>query len=265
MVEFTETAQEDDSSQPADRPTGRRRERSLIEFPYTDLERSVELARTLLTEGGQAKIEITQLAVAMNQSSSGGTFRGRLSAGKMFGLVDSEQGQVWLTPLGLQITDEREFAAASAEAFLNVPLYKAMYERYKGYALPPPAALERQMESLGVPPKQKERARQAFSSSANFAGYIAQNGRFIQPVPAKDLTPDENDPASKNHLGGGGGGGDEDPPPLNSNRKPLEYELVDLLQDKGVDDVHREAIWTLVRFLAERKRDEQDKDRATDG
>jgi len=35
-----------------------------------------------------------------------------------------------------------------------------------GNALPPPPAIERQMEQRGVSPKQKERARQTFMKSA---------------------------------------------------------------------------------------------------
>lgn len=201
----------------------RKRERSLIEFPYSDLERSVELARILHREGGQARIEQTQLAVAMDQSATGGTFRGRLGAAKMFGLIGTEMGKVWLEPLGLRaIDDGPASAAALSEAFLNIPLYSAMYERYKGYALPPPAAIERQMESLGVPPKQKERARQAFQSSATFANFIAPNGRFSQPslaaaAPAPDETPRKEETKR--------GGDDGLPPDLHPFIRGLLSEL----------------------------------------
>ena len=57
-----------------------------------------------------------------------------------------------------------------------------MYDQYKGNALPPPPAIERQMEELGVSPKQKERARQTFMKSAQYAGFIdPANGRFVKP------------------------------------------------------------------------------------
>lgn len=186
----------------------RKRARSQIGFPYSDEERAVDMASVLLREGGQAKIEVVQLAAAMNQSASGGTFRGQLGAARMFGLVETDQGHVWLTPLGLRATDEQSASAAKAEAFLNIPLYRAMYDRYQGFALPPAAAIERQMESLGVPPKQKERARQAFASSAQYAGYISPNGRFVKPTlqgaPVKE---EAAAPAPDTPSGGGGGGG----------------------------------------------------------
>lgn len=241
---------------------GRKRDRSQIEFPYSDLERAVELVAVLLREGGQAKIDQTQLAVAMDQSATGGTFRGRLGAARMFGLVETEQGRAGLTALGLQMTDEQSAPAARAEAFLNIPLYKAMFDRYQGYALPPAAAIERQMESLGVPPKQKERARQAFSASAQYAGYIASNGRFSKPTLAARVKEDQ--PADETSGGGpgsggggggrgGGGGSEQEVPPRVVEAKALEYQLIDLMTEPDIDDNVKQSIWALVQYLTARK------------
>ena len=66
------------------------------------------------------------------------------------------------------------------EAFLNVELFRAMYDQHKAGILPPPAAIERQMEQLGVSPQQKERARQTFMKSAQYAEIIASaTGKFL--------------------------------------------------------------------------------------
>ena len=190
--------------------TGRKRDRTLIEFPYTDLNRSEELATALAQAGGKVWIEQTQLAVAMDMSSGGGTFRGRLSAAKMFGFIETEAGKVRLSDLGLHLLDETTQRAAKVEAFLKVPLYKAMYDSYNGFALPPAAAIERQMQSLGVPPKQAERARQAFASSAQAAGYIASNGRFskptLAPVPAREEASEDREAEAGGGNGGAAGG-----------------------------------------------------------
>jgi hypothetical protein len=44
----------------------------------------------------------------------------------------------------------------------------------------PPPAIERQVVDLGVSPKQKERARQTFMKSTQYAGFIdASTGRFV--------------------------------------------------------------------------------------
>ncbi|CDX23598.1 hypothetical protein MPLB_300004 [Mesorhizobium sp. ORS 3324] len=253
----------DDTAVSATAP-GRKRDRSQIEFPYSDLERSIEMAAVLLREGGQAKIDLTQLAVAMDQSATGGTFRGRLGAARMFGLLETDAGKVGLTQLGLQATDEHSAAAAKAEAFLKIPLYKAMFDRYQGYALPPAAAIERQMESLGVPPKQKERARQAFSASAQYAGYIAANGRFSKPTFA-GVRAKEESPAEHVDTGGGGGGGgssggsggaggsESSGQQRAEQGKALEYQLIDLMTEPDIDDNVKQSIWALVQYLTARK------------
>lgn len=179
-----------------------------IQFPYSDLERAEDFCRALLEIAGRAEAEQTQLAVKLDMSANGGTFRGRLSAAKMFGLVATPTGKVRLTELGRQILEADTRAAARAAAFLKIELYAAMYDRYNGYALPPAAAIERQMEELGVPPKQKERARQAFASSAQRAGFISSTGRFSKPVlAAPEINDDIEDIEAETSSGGGGGGG----------------------------------------------------------
>jgi hypothetical protein len=185
-----------------------KRERSKIGFVYNDLEGALDLARTLQTRAGTS-CEVKQLASWMNQSSEGGTFRSILGAARTFGLIETQQGSVMLTVLGREALDEARRVNALAEAFLKVPLHQAMYGQYEGFALPPPAAIERQMETLGVPTKQKERARQTFTKSAQFAGYIdPQTGRFIKPATAvAPPAPTVNDP--KKNTGGGNGGDDQ--------------------------------------------------------
>lgn len=84
-------------------------------------------------------------------------------------------------------------------------------DQFKGNMLPPPPAIERQIEQLGVSPKQKERARQTFMKSAQYAGFIdASTGRFVKPgIPQKDEVSRPQDLARST-----GGGGDEPPSPI---------------------------------------------------
>jgi hypothetical protein len=250
MGDQTELDQEKDQLDPSEISTGRKRERSLIEFPYTDLERTVELARALHATGGQAKIDLTQLAVAMNQSAMSGTFRAKLSAAKMFGLINVEQRTVSLTSLGLEIIDETASGPARVEAFLRVALYKEMFDRYNGYALPPPAAIERQMETLGVPRKQKERARQVFSTSATDAGFIAQNGRFSKPAapPSRTSEGSNDDGSGQGGSGGGGRDGGTGQDDKTINRLPSGVLLAHL-DPNQMDEAQQEAVWTLLKYF----------------
>jgi hypothetical protein len=232
--------------------TGRKRDRTLIEFPYTDISRAEDLTEKLSQAGGKVWIDQTQLAVAMDMSAGGGTFRSRLSAAKMFGFVETEGGKVRLSSLGIELLDENTARAAKVEAFLRVPLYKRMFESYNGFALPPAAAIERQMTNLGVPPKQAERARQAFASSAQAAGYIASNGRFSKPMVTPVEAKEEEGPETGGN-GGGGGGGRQPPrdPPV--TEKALEYKLVDLMSEALDKPEVMQAIITVVTFLKARE------------
>jgi hypothetical protein len=184
-----------------------KRGRSKISFVYNDLEAAIGLATTLNSRAGTT-CSTKQLATWMNQSVDGGTFRSIVGAAKTFGLIETGQGSISLTSLGLHALDAARRPAALAEAFLKVPLHLAMYEQYEGHALPPPAAIERQMETLGVPPKQKERARQTFSKSATFAGFIdPPTGRFVRPATDTPPVPNDRDRKPKPPGGGGGDGG----------------------------------------------------------
>ena len=149
----------------------------------------------------------------MNQTAAGGTFRSMLGAARSFGLVETQHGGfVSMTRLGRNVLDDAERSNALAEAFLNVPLHAKMYEQYQGNALPPPAAVERHMEGLGVPPKQKERARQTFTKSARFAGFIdSSTERFIRPATAPDLPAASASELPKGGGDGNGGGLNLDP------------------------------------------------------
>jgi hypothetical protein len=187
---------------------GKKRFRSEIEFPYSDLESAVELAQTIHDKAGSS-CELEELAAWMGQTASGGTFRTRVGAARMFGLIETGQGRVTLTQAGRDALEgsggER---AARISAFLSVELFGVMYDQYKGNALPPPPAIERQMEQLGVSPKQKERARQTFMKSAQYAGFIdSSTGRFVKPGIAQREEVPREDRKPEHERGGNGGNG----------------------------------------------------------
>lgn len=202
----------------------KKRFRSEIEFPYADLESAVELAQTIHEKAGSS-CENEELAAWMGQSATGGTFRTRLGAARMFGLIDRSEGRAALTQLGRDsLANSGKERAARIEAFLNVELFAAMYEQFKGHALPPPPAIERQMEQLGVSPKQKERARQTFMKSAQYAGFIdASSGRFVKPgIAGQDVKADEKQDQSRKRNNSGDG---NEPPDLHPFVQGLLKEL----------------------------------------
>jgi len=188
-------------------------ERSTIEFPYTDLNDAAEVVKAIAANAGTS-CTLDQLAAYLGQTMTSGAFRGRVSNAGTFRLTANKGGEVQLTELGRQIVDPAQEARARADSFMEVPLYKAVFEKYRGYALPPASALEREMMELGVAPKQADKARQAFMRSAKQAGYFAHGeDRLVRPAvgqappgtkPLEPEKPKESETPTKQNGGGGG-------------------------------------------------------------
>jgi hypothetical protein len=188
------------------------------------LDDALELAQTIHSKAGSS-CAVDELAAWMGRSATGETFRSRLGAARFFGLIETNQGRAILTQVGRDALEgSGNERTGRVTAFLNVELFRAMYDQYKGNALPPPPAIERQMEQLGVSPKQKQRARQTFMKSAQSAGFIdATTGRFVKPGISQGDTFAKDD---KSGLGGGDGG---EPPSID----PIIRGLLSRLPKSG--------------------------------
>jgi hypothetical protein len=198
----------------ADAETEAGRGRSTIEFPYGDLEDAEELTQALHSNAGTTST-VEQLAAYMGQAARGGGFRTRITTAKTFGLIDNPRGQVVLTELGSKMVDPKLQSIARVESFLKVPLFAALFNKFKSGVLPPRAALTREIQTLGVIETQADRARQAFERSAERAGFFAHGrDRLVMPVvhAAKSEKPKDEDKTEKpKRSGSGGDGGDFDP------------------------------------------------------
>lgn len=245
---------------PAEGGDDAKREQSTIAFPYLDLDSAVEVARAIYNRGGFGGCSIDELAAEMNQTVSG-AFRLKTGTAKTFDLVSKDgKSGFKLSELGCQIIAADTERVARAEAFMRVPLYAAVYEKYKGHMLPPAKALEREMQSMGVSSKQTDKARQAFERSAKQAGYFESGeDRLVRPraesTPRKDETGSARtadtkkvDPPGGGGSGGAGNGGGRDAPP-----KALEYQLIDLMSEPDIDEPVKQSIWSLVQYLTARK------------
>jgi hypothetical protein len=198
------------------------RERSTIEFPYTDLENAAEVVRGVHNAGGTA-CEFEQLAAELKLEAKGGGFRLRVNGAKSYGLISYERGgRISLTELGRQFIDPQQERAARIGAFLAVPLYLRVYEQFKGGPLPPQAGLERAIEAMGVGAKVKDKARQVMLRSAKYAGFFdAAADRLVKPSVRQELgdrgvqqpppPSEEKKPEGGSGGGGGGGGGQNHP------------------------------------------------------
>ena len=158
------------------------REKSTVVFPYLDLDDSSEVAKAVHEIGG-GECQLEQLAARLKMAVGGGGFRLRLIAAKMYGLLQYSRDAVTLSELGKRLCDPMQEKHAKADAFLNVPLYSQIYDKYKGVTLPQSLGLEQAMVTLGVVTKQKDKARQVFQRSANQAGFFAYGpDRLTLPI-----------------------------------------------------------------------------------
>ena len=193
-----------------------KRERSSIGFPYMTLIEAMEVADAIHGHVGNGSCDDHQLAPWLSVSPRSSGYRLRVSAAKTFGLIDSADKTYKLSPLGKKIVDRAQRGRAKADAFLEVPLFSAVYERFRGAALPPPEALEREFAELGVAKKQTGKARSSFERSAKAAGYFGEGtDRLVRPGFAESNPSPEDvpvDPEKKPKFGGdntgeGRGGG----------------------------------------------------------
>lgn len=210
-------------------PEEKKRDRGTIEFPYNALDSAIEVAKAVHQVGGSS-CQWDQLGAKLDMAADGGSFRQRVMSTRTFGLIGYAGGVVTLTPLGAQINDPEQEQAAKVAAFLAVPLYKKVYDEFKNGTLPGPAGLETAMVTMGVPPKQKSKARQAFTKSANEAGFFSFGSNrlvlpAIKPLPKSDPVKPAKHETVDNGGSSGGGGGGSIPPDLNPFIKGLLAEL----------------------------------------
>jgi hypothetical protein len=187
------------------------RQRSKVAFPYSDLNAAIEVANAIHDKVGNGDCSLQQLSAWMNQSIKSSGFRVQLAASRLFGVIESEGTESYrLTILGRRLMDPVHATKGKADAFLNVPLFKLLYDNHKEGVLPPTAALEREIANLGVAEKQKDRARQVFERSADQAGFF-EHGRNRLVMPAVSIKKEQEHKESGSGHGGGDGGGPDDP------------------------------------------------------
>lgn len=198
-----------DSSESDQGDEGRTRQRSTIAFPYTDFEGAAAVAAAIHGNVGHGTCSAAhQLAPWMNQSPKSSSFRTQLAAARLFGLIESDNAESYrLTSLGTRVVDPAQVRVARAESFLKVPLFAALFEKYKGTVTPPSAALEREIAALGVSEKQKARARQVFESSAEQTGFREQGAnRLVLPAVVVPPPSQHQETAHPRNAGNSGGG-----------------------------------------------------------
>lgn len=234
-IHVAENATQIEDTEDEDGEEGKTRQRSTIGFPYTDADGAVEVAAAIHGNVGHGTCSTAQLAPWMGQSVKSSGFRTQLAAARLFGLIDSDGADSYrLTPLGTKVVDPAQARVAKAESFLRVPLFAALFEKYKSGVTPPSAALEREIVALGVGEKQKARARQVFESSAQQSGFRDHGAnRLVMPAVMVAAPAGNGDKGGGDGSGGGDGGGGGGGSKIELDLDPLLIALLQKIPPQG--------------------------------
>lgn len=180
------------ANQASGNASGKRRQsyvRSQYLFPVYDMNAALEVANKIDTQGAGTLSEAS-LAMALGLSAKSSGFALRVATAKQFGLVERRGGNLHTTELVkgvLRSIGENEKKESLAYAFYNIPLFKAISQRFSGVPLPGDNDLRNLLErEFGV---KRDRIGQAFSTlmnSAKIAGVLqeSQGKVYLLPEPS---------------------------------------------------------------------------------
>lgn len=215
--------------------------RSQYLFPVYDMNVALEVANKAGT------LSEASLAMALGLSAKSSGFALRVATAKQFGLIERRGGNFHTTELAkgvLRSINENEKKKSLAYAFYNIPLFKAISQRFAGVPLPGDNDLRNLLErEFGV---KRDRIGQAFSTlinSAKIAGVLqeSQGKVYLLPEP------------SASTEGGGGERNEEgrhNPPPGKQGNEPVTTTWNVSVDTKDFAGMDAEAIKAAMDGLA---------------
>src|SRR6185312_3207659 len=208
-----------------DPKAGKPRARSGVSFPYWDLDSVTEVARAIHERAGGA-CDTAQLATMLGYSGiSNGSFRTRVSAAKMFGVIeDSDDHRLRVSARGRRIVapvTDADGISARTEAFLAVDLFRRVFDRFNGTTLPEQVGLrnlfanEYQVVPDRIAPTVRillDSAEQAglFQAAGNRSRMAMPLSAGFTPAAPAPIAPPAIEKIEIHRPGGNGGGGGDD-------------------------------------------------------
>ena len=147
-----------------------------MKFPYHDLKMSVSLLKFVPSNLDES-ISVQQLSLASGHSKLNGTIRLKISSAKQFGLIDSNDGQVFQTKLGSAIRMRDQDVALLRTAFFNIEMYQKIVSIFREKDFP--ELIEDQnaiFYGFGLRKSTAQSARIAFLRSADYANIFVPRG-----------------------------------------------------------------------------------------
>jgi hypothetical protein len=193
-------------------------------FPKYDLSTCAAVARTIHVKGG-GQATPDQLAAHLGyKGTNNGAYLSKVAAAGYFGLIARNGPVIVPTTLAHQILSPvyaHDAKKALVDAFLNVEMFKRIYEDFKGKELPPEFGMKNALRNIyGVPAATVNDAYRSLMDSADTAGFFATKAGarthlimpLVQPVPGFQTGSIKSDPGELIETFGGGSGGGGNPP-----------------------------------------------------
>jgi hypothetical protein len=169
--------------------------RSEMAFPYFSLDKSIEVPK-LIHERAGGRCGRGQLAGLLGYSGvKNGGFLTRMSAAKMFGLIEENGEVITLTERAKKILSPvrpSDAEQAKLDAFLAVELFRKVFEDFDGHTLPAADGLSNLfLTQYKIVPNQVASALRNLMDSADSAGLFRVTGnrsKLIRPIIRNDST-----------------------------------------------------------------------------
>jgi hypothetical protein len=145
-----------------------------------DLKASLAVAKAVKEQGGNA-CTVEQLAAYLAyKNTRGGGFVSRVAAAKAFGLIRTVQGRYETSPRAEAIlypvtNDSKQ--QELRDSFLGIPLYRQVYDRYRGVQLPEESGMRNLLQTQYRIPAggRAGLAYRVLMDSAETAGFFSAN------------------------------------------------------------------------------------------
>lgn len=148
-------------------------------YPKDSLQQSLVISQKIADENAGAPMNRLLVADALGIKPASSNFKYLLSSSRMYGLTEGTEkaAEVSLTPLGKRVTRASgpERISALRQAALNIPLYRAFFERFNGNKLPSPEMLRKILVAdFSVPADRAEEAAALVIETGEFIGVLRQ-------------------------------------------------------------------------------------------
>lgn len=153
----------------------------VVDYPRKSLSQSLELAAAVDALGGSASEDMA--ADRMGRKGTGsGAFAALVGAAVKFGLVDNRKALLSITPRYRDYKlayDEEQRVQALRGAFVNVPLFQRICERFAGKAVPVDILDKLLIREFDVPEAIASRVSEYFLDGAQLAGLLGDGGVLL--------------------------------------------------------------------------------------